>query len=388
MKIAIAGGGIAGLATAIYLKSSNHKVTIFEKSDGFKSQGYGFSIKSFGVEILKSFGVFDELKSKGLPITSFNIYGETGNVIREIPEKVIGEMTGGAFPVSRAHLHAVLFKLVDQQVPVVFNKWITAISHLTETERITFNDGTADEFDLVIIAEGLRSGSRQLLCGGEGWYPTDIKYAASQINRAHNFKTGAAYTFKGLGKTISFFPRNENQIVIQGYFRNADDGRLQQSQIRKLLQKTFGHFAKDVTGILKSLQENDFIFYDSVAMVQLPQLAWERVVLIGDSAYSTTFLSGMGASLSLLGARLLTEQLRSEPDVRKALLKFQNQMLPITRQFQQNAFDNMKRELPQKKLQLFIANIITKFIPYSMMIKKVSDKLQLKEELDVAYDKN
>ena len=388
MKIAISGGRIAGLATAIYLKSSNHKVTVFEKSDGFKSQGYGFSIKSFGVEILKSFGVFDELKSKGLPITSFNIYGEGGNVVREIPEKVIEEMTGGAFPVSRAHLHEVLFKLLDQQVPVVFNKWITCINHLPETEKITFNDGTSDEFDLVIIAEGLRSKSRQLLCGDEGWFPTDIKYAASQIDRAHNFKPGAAYTFKGLGKTISFFPMNETRIVIQAYFRNADGHRLQQSQIRNLLQKTYSRFAKDVTEILADLHEDDFIFYDSVAMVRLPKLTSSRVVLIGDSAYSTTFLSGMGASLSLLGAKLLTEALQADPDVKEALTKFENKMLPIAKQFQKIALDNMKRELPQKKMQLFIANILTKFIPYSMMIKNVSDKLQLKEELEVASDKN
>jgi 2-polyprenyl-6-methoxyphenol hydroxylase-like FAD-dependent oxidoreductase len=175
MEIAISDAGIAVLATAIYLKSSNHKVTVFEKSDGFKSQGYGVSIKSFGIHILQSLAVLDKLKCKGLSISAFNIYNTRGRLIWSIPKNIIRQMTGGAFPVSRAHLHEVLFKLIDQPVPVVFNKWIIAINHLPETERITFNDGSSKEFDLVTIAEGLRSSSRQLLCGNEGWNPGDIK---------------------------------------------------------------------------------------------------------------------------------------------------------------------------------------------------------------------
>jgi len=383
MKIAISGGGIAGLATAIYLQASEHEVTIFEKSDGFTSEGYGLSIKSFGIEILRSFGVLDELKSKGITFSEFNIYKANGKLVRSIPEKIIGEMTGGAFPVGRADLHEALYKLISQDTPIFFNKWITNVEHLSRTERIIFNDGDCQEFDLVIIAEGLRSGTRKLLCENEGWYPTDIKYATTRINRKHPFKPGVVYTYKEVGKTISFFPVDESHVIMQGYFRNSEHSHLQQKEIQALLKKAYCGFTKEVTETLTSLRHDDFVFYDSVAMIKLARLVWNRVVLIGDAAYSTTFLSGMGASLSLLGAKLLTEGLATIPDIKLSLERFEEQMLPIAKQFQQNASDHMKHELKAKRFQLAIANLITRFIPFSIMIKKVSQKFELKNLVGV-----
>ena len=378
MKIAISGGGIAGLSMAIYLTSSHHEVTIFERSKEFRSQGYGLSIKSFGIDILKSFGVFDELKSKGLPVSSFNLYRENGSLLREIPSSVIERMTGGAFPVARADVHAVLYKIVRAQVPVIFGKWITHIEHLANAERLTFNDGTCDEFDLIIVAEGFRSATRKILFDDEGWYSTDIKYMAARVKRAHHFESGVAHTYKGLAKTISFFPINDDDIVMQGYFKSKNVAHLPQDQIRELIQKTYHYFTEDVTAILNTLQEDDYIFYDSVAMIQLSRLVSERTVFIGDAGYSTTFLSGMGASLSLLGAKLLNEALQQEPAVKQSLKIFENKMIPIARHFQQNAFENMEKELPEKKSKLQLSNLITKFIPFSLMIKSVSNKLELK----------
>lgn len=70
-----------------------------------------------------------------------------------------------------------------------------------------------------------------MLCGTEGWNVVDIKYAAALIQRAHNFKTGATYTYKGLGKTISLFPIDKEQMVIQAYFRNSDQSRIEQTAV-------------------------------------------------------------------------------------------------------------------------------------------------------------
>lgn len=375
MKIAISGGGIAGLTAAIYLKQDGHEILVFEKAAAFKRQGYGLSIKTFGIDILKSFGVFNKLKNKGLRVSFFNVYQANGRLIRSIPETVLEQMTGGAFPVARADLHHVLYKLADQQVPILFNKWITNIDHQPQKERITFNDGFRSDFDLVIIAEGLRSTSRQLLCGNEGWRQGNIKYIATLVNQKHGFKVGTAYTYKEVGRSISLFPVDEQQIVIQGYFKNADDRHLQQNEIRALLQSVFSGFTQKVTDLFKNLQEGDYIFYDGVAMIRLPQLVWGRTVLIGNAAYSTTFLSGMGASVSLLGAKLLTEALKGTRDVQSALNSYENKILPISRHFQEYALENEKRELPQNRWQLFYSNLLLRLIPLSVMVKTVADRL-------------
>jgi 2-polyprenyl-6-methoxyphenol hydroxylase-like FAD-dependent oxidoreductase len=85
---------------------------------------------------------------------------------------------------------------------------------------ILFSNGTSEEFDLVIVAEGLRSSTRRLLWEDKGWIPFDATYVAAIINQKHHFDLGHAYTFRGVGKTIAFFPITKEQVAIQAYFRS------------------------------------------------------------------------------------------------------------------------------------------------------------------------
>ena len=197
MKIAISGAGIAGLTAALYLHHQKHEVYVFEKAQSFTNQGYGLSVKTFGVDILKELGLFENLKTKGLAVSAFNLYRSGGNLIRKIPATVFEQMTGGAIPVSRGGLHQVLYDAVADVIPVIFNKQIVEIDHLSNSESVHFKDGNYQEFDLLIIAEGLRSSTRKLLFGDEGWVPFDIAYMAAQINNAHDFNLGEAYSFRG-----------------------------------------------------------------------------------------------------------------------------------------------------------------------------------------------
>lgn len=378
MKIAISGGGIAGLTAALYLHRYGHEVYIYEKATGFRQQGYGLSVKTFGVEILKELELFEALKNKALPVMAFNICRSGGRAIRSIPAKVISEMTGGAVAVSRAALHEVLYEAAADVMPVIFDHQIRAIAHLPDRTAVTFNDGSSAEFDLLIVAEGLRSGSRQLLCGDQGWAPFDIAYVASTINQPHVFQPGNAYAYRGVGRNLSLFPVSDKQVVIQAYFRDKPKPGLPQESVRTLLQQTFAGFAPQVTQLLSRLDEH--VFYDSVAMVQLPQLFQGRVAFIGDAAHSTTFLSGMGASLGMLDGKLLAECLETK-DTGKALSRFNARMLPICRQFQHNARAAMKREMPQNLLQLSLTNNLMQLIPFSMMIKNVHAKLSVEDRL-------
>src|SRR5262245_22332337 len=57
MDIAIFGGGIAGLMTAITLTSSGHKVHVYERSPQSYEAGMGFILVPECIECLQSFGI-------------------------------------------------------------------------------------------------------------------------------------------------------------------------------------------------------------------------------------------------------------------------------------------------------------------------------------------
>jgi 2-polyprenyl-6-methoxyphenol hydroxylase-like FAD-dependent oxidoreductase len=381
MKILISGGGIAGLTAGLLLHKDGHEIKIIDKARSFQKSGYGLSLKSFGIKIMNELGLLDELQKHALPINSFNIYRSNGKLIRRLSKETVDAITGGAIPIARADLHSVLFDAIKNIIPVRFNFHILSITHLPEKELILFSNGTSEEFDLVIVAEGLRSSTRRLLWEDKGWIPFDATYVAAIINQKHHFDLGHAYTFRGVGKTIAFFPITKEQVAIQAYFRSESWQTVQRDSTKTLLLKIFSEFSPDIILLLREIDDKNYVFYDTIAMIELSSYATKHVVLLGDAAYCPTFLSGMGASLSLLGAKVLNESLKSSANIKDALSRYNNIMFQLAQHFQKNARSNMKRELPQSKIQAAISNFIISAIPLSIMKKRVGKQLMVEKQL-------
>lgn len=381
MKILISGGGIAGLAAALLLKKQNHDITLIDKAPAFQKLGYGLSLKGFGIELIDQLGLLRELKKYELPISTFEISNSNGKPIRDISKETLDIITGGAIPIARADLHGVLYDATQREVPIKFATTITAIEHKPEAEHVTFSNGKTEVFDLVVSAEGIHSSTRKLLWGDKGWTPFDITYSAAIINQEHGFKLGHAYSYRGVGKTIAFFPITPNKVAIQAYFRGIDKSVNERIHAKTLLLDTFKDFAPHVVKLLNAISEDDFIFYDSIAMIELPSLSEQRVVMLGDAAYCPTFLSGMGASLSLLGAKTLSDALQTSTDVPKALAQYNNIMKPLAEHFQANARSNMFRELPTNALRATLVNTIMRVMPISMLTKSVSKQIAIEQQL-------
>jgi 2-polyprenyl-6-methoxyphenol hydroxylase-like FAD-dependent oxidoreductase len=79
---------------------------------------------------------------------------------------------------------------------------------------------------------------------------------------------------------------------------------------------------------VNSSRDNE-LYFDSVSQIHLPSWHRGRVVLVGDSAYCASPLSGRGTSLAMTGAWLLAEALRDHPDdVAAAFDQYQREQLP------------------------------------------------------------
>ena len=77
------------------------------------------------------------------------------------------------------------------------------------------------------------------------------------------------------------------------------------------------------------LKAEDLCF-DSVSQVHMPG-CWSsgRVVLCGDAAHATSFLSGQGSSLALIGAYILAGELASHADPQDAFLSYEKICRPF-----------------------------------------------------------
>ena len=60
-NIGIVGAGIGGLSAGLMLRTSGHKVTIFEKQSASFSSGVGIQVSSNAIRILREFDLEDEI---------------------------------------------------------------------------------------------------------------------------------------------------------------------------------------------------------------------------------------------------------------------------------------------------------------------------------------
>lgn len=109
MKVAISGGGIAGLSIAAVLAKRGHTVRVFERSKG-ESLGAGVVCFPNATLILRHFGLEERLRGvAGTPLTMRRSSRE-GDPLGDLPISTINELVGApSYSVLRADLHRLLF---------------------------------------------------------------------------------------------------------------------------------------------------------------------------------------------------------------------------------------------------------------------------------------
>lgn len=371
MNILISGCGIAGITAALYLQRHQHRITIVERGASGEHKGYGISLKGFGVDIMKELGLYSQLSQIQLPIDHYSLYDASGQFIRGFSNAMINEMTGEAIAVSRGGLHKILFESLGPSVTVRYNTSLQSVVQTNDSVLVTFNNKEQDTYDLVIVAEGLRSSTRKMLWSDGGIKSFDIMYAAAIIQTRHGFSLREARTYKGVGRSISIFPVLEDQLAIQASFRSRENPHYSGT-----LADKFAGFAKEITKLLDTLHDSGAVFYDKVAMVDTNEYSSGRTVLLGDAAYCPSFLSGMGASLGMLGAKLLAYEINmNRDDLQQGIRNYRMLMLPLAKHFQKNAVSNIKRELPGNRVSERVSKFIMKYVPDSLIKKKVKTQL-------------
>jgi len=382
MKILVSGAGIAGSAATLFLRASGHDVVTVDSAPAFHRLGYMLSLKYFGLGIMKTLGLLDDLRSHAVPYRVTRIYDARGRLVQEFPAAVVDRVVKGSLFALRSDLHHVLFAAADQAVPVRFGVHIAAVEQDWRAVTVTWSDGRMEEFDLVVIAEGLRSSTRQMLWGDRGFRPFDVIYSATVVDGSHDVPDGVFPLYLAPGTTVQLFPLPGGQLVIQSYFRGVLRADAPADQVRTLMHQACRRFPRELRDLVDRVADDAYIFCDSVGMITLPELSKGRVVLVGDAAYCPSFLSGMGASMGLLGATALDRALRVNPtDPGRALSRYNGLMQPLIAHYDHAAEGNLRLLLTRNAVRVWWQSWIMRHVSPGLVAKQLGRQHELETSL-------
>ena len=361
-KIAVIGGGIAGLTFSLCMEGSGYECHIFEKNPEFGELGAAISIFPNAMYVFRELGLMDELVASGGLLTQAYLKSSSGKVLSKAQPKYVLP----AICIHRADFHGILRKHC---------KYVMNAGHSLEKAEplpngqigITFANGKTEIFDAVVGAEGIHSPLRELIIGDGK--PIFRGYNIWRGVCDSNFDVGYASETYGLGKRVGIVPIKEGKY---GWWATFNEEFMKDDSPEgtdKKLSRLFGDWHHPIPELMKNSKH---IIKNSL-IDRKPQRGWSHgnMVLIGDAAHPTTPNLGQGGCMAVEGAYILSECIKKYGLSKEAYERYESLHFPRTKSVNETSLSMGKVGQLESPLQGFLRNKAIALMPSSVSMKMI-----------------
>lgn len=331
MKIAIIGGGIGGLATTIGLHKLGINAHIYEQAHSFKPLGTGIGIGSNAMLALQKLGVGKDVLESGLALYEQRFLNGNFKVMNTIDFTLLKKRFGEEnIAIQRADLHAALFNNIESNF-LHFNKKVTVFEQQDDKVILTFTDGTTQEVDYVIAADGIHSIFRQTLvpkstpryAGYTCW-----RGVTRNIEDVTPHISSEAWSTEGRFGWASL----KNGDVYWFACINAKEKDPSYKKLNKFgVAKHFEHFSPLMRKLIEETEDDYFLHHDIYDIKPLQTYVYQRICLLGDAAHATTPNMGQGAGQSIEDAYELMKSIEETSSIPDAFKRYNTKRLKKTK---------------------------------------------------------
>jgi 2-polyprenyl-6-methoxyphenol hydroxylase-like FAD-dependent oxidoreductase len=336
LKAVVAGGGIAGLASAVALLQAGWQVLVLERAPAFGEVGAGVALTVNGMTALDALGVGDAVRAAGHRVRSAGFQDCRGRWLLRIPDRSPErEPTIWLWAVHRQRLHAALLDAASD-AELLTGATVDAVEPGMpggQRARVTYRDGAGAhgvDVDLVIAADGLRSVVRTALFpdaqprygGATSWRAVIVD--ADVIDDRYVAAWGPGTEFGALRI-------KGTQVYWYGYFLHSEGASFEDEL--GTARAMFAGWQPWVTRLLAATTPGDLLRHDVYHLGERPaSYVQGRVALAGDAAHAMLPTSGQGVSSALEDAlcigRLVAEPVLDGGDLAAALSTYDRARRP------------------------------------------------------------
>lgn len=339
--VLISGASIAGPALAFWLDRYGWECTVVERAPSLRTGGQNIDIRGAGREVLRRADLEDAVRAANTGEVGTRFLGNGGSIVAEFP--VRNTETAGAtaeLEILRGDLARILLDATGDRVEYLYGDRIARLDQTDDHVTVGFDSGPERRFDLVVAADGMRSTTRDLIFGDESMItPLGMEMTYLTIPR---IKTDTDWWNwynepGGLAVTLRPDPHGTTRAVLSSILYGESDAGPRRSvdEQKAHLREQFADVGWQASRVLDALDDSDDLYFETIGQVKATNWSRGRVALAGDAAWCASPVSGMGTSLSLVGAYVLAGELAAHVDHRDAFAGYERIMRPYVDQAQQ-----------------------------------------------------
>jgi 2-polyprenyl-6-methoxyphenol hydroxylase-like FAD-dependent oxidoreductase len=342
MKVAVSGAGVAGPTVAYWLRRTGHEPTLIEQAPQFRTGGYVIDFWGIGYRVAETMGIEAAIREAGYQVKSLRSVGRDGRIRAEFKVDAIQRATRGKFTsLPRGDLAAAIYATIEGEVETIFSDSIVAIDDQPDGVRLSFERTAAQEFDLLIGADGLHSNVRSLTFGPEAQFERYLGCCvAAFVVDGYQQRDDLVYVTHNLpGRQLGRFSLRGNRTMFLFVYRSAraPDSR-NIDEVKAHLRDEFGDADWECPQILAALDDVDDLYFDVVSQIRMERWSQGRVLLVGDAAACVSLLAGEGTGLAMAEAYVLAGELaRAGGDHLRAFDAYESRLRPFLERKQASA---------------------------------------------------
>lgn len=364
-RILISGASIAGLASAWFLSRLGHEIIIIEKSSHLRLGGHSVDLHGRAETIIDQMGLLKTISRKGTGEKGARFLSPSGRVVAEMPCTMYGgQGLSTPYEIPRGELVQLLSDTCGAE-RILYSTSISGLRSDQQKIEVTCDSATISEIDCVVIAEGIRSSTRERIFTTP---PREKKLHAVTayftVPSGHHRTNWWEILTLPRGRVATIRPHTAT--TLSGYFswKVPPTYSIPQQDLAQWHQTICSIFPENIPFLVqlrKQLTESEDFYCDTVSQIRQYPLHTNNCVLVGDAGYCPSPFTGKGTALALEGAERLGRCFAERSTVEKALCEYSQQMQDPIRRGHTLYPCHEAISFPQTSIGVSARNLLVKF---------------------------
>lgn len=381
--ILVSGASIAGLSLAYWLDRYGFDVTVVERAPAPRPGGQAVDLRGVAKDVAERMGILEQIRKVSVDERGLAHVDENGEWKATMPAELFGgEGAVAEIEILRGDLTDILHEAAGQDVEYIFDDSIASLTETADGMHVTFERSAPRRFDIVVGADGLHSRTRKLAMGPEsqfvknlGAYTAFFTIPVDGLDLDHWF---LLHSMPG-GRLSAIRPEGPGSAKAMFTFLSPelDYDRHDLDQQRKILAAKYEGGTWETPRLLDAMWDAPDFYFDSISQVHMDAWSKGRVVLLGDSAFCGSPISGNGTALAMVGAYVLAGELAAAAgDHVTAFARYESEMRPYVAECQKLPPGGVNGMLPKSRLAIGIARTMVRLMTTKPMARLIAKSVQ------------